>query len=262
MLTPVAVKMGRPTTADDPKTEKRLRAEGERVQSLTHPAFQRLYECRAGDQLPHLVFEYVEGPSLGSLLAANGALAVPDVVAIAEQLAWALAYLHGQGLVHHDLKPSNILLRDGRPVVVDLGLAREIGTQPRTRLHGTAGYHAPEQLAGRPAAASMDVYTLGVVLFELVHGLRPYDARRTGMSECPDLYGVLSALLGREGQRPTASEAAGLLADVGTRIGDEPFCPDFVRLSARKRVLEVGDQVGGRLDADGQADERGVDGQR
>src|SRR6476619_3565681 len=129
LWSPVAVKMARPHTATDPKTARRLTDEAERVASLAHPSFQRVFSMHPDHVLPHIVFEYVEGPSLRLLLEADGPFDSADVAVIGEQLAWALAFLHANGLVHLDLKPENILLRDGRPVIVELGLARPIGAR-------------------------------------------------------------------------------------------------------------------------------------
>lgn len=208
---PVAVKLGRPSTATEPKTAARLGAEAKHVRALAHPAFQRLFECRITASIPHLVFEYVEGPSLASLLAEEGPFDVADAIVIGEQIAWGLAHLHGRGLVHLDLKPANILLRDGRPVIVDLGLAR-----------------APEQLAGEGASTVMDMYAFGVVLFELVHVDRPADDSWPLTTTCTPFDEFLGLLLGEAAARPTASEAAARLAELAHTCGEEPYRPDFV----------------------------------
>jgi len=225
LWSPVAVKMARPHTATDPKTARRLTDEAERVASLAHPSFQRVFSMHPDHVLPHIVFEYVEGPSLRLLLEADGPFDSADVAVIGEQLAWALAFLHANGLVHLDLKPENILLRDGRPVIVDLGLARPIGARPQHRLRGTTGYHAPEQLDGSPASASMDIYTFGLVLHELLSGVAVGDGGRVEDTGIPSLDRVLRTLLTTRGSRPTASAAARLLGTVVSAHGEAPFAP-------------------------------------
>ena len=171
------------------------------------------------------MFEYVEGPSLRSLLDGDGAFAPVDVAVIGEQIAWALAYLHRQGLAHLDLKPQNILMRDGRPVIADLGLARPLGTEPHDRLRGTAGYHAPEQLAGYAASAAMDLYTFGVVLHELLFEVRPGSPAVTSENSVRRLDEVLRLLLGPPSSRPSAHRVARELGVIASLLGDEPYCP-------------------------------------
>ncbi len=225
LFAPVAVKLGRPSTATEPATASRLELEARNVRALAHPAFQHLYASRTGAGVPHLVFEYVEGPSLKSLIVEHGAFELADVIAIGEQVAWALAHLHGRGLVHLDLKPGNMLLRDGRPVIVDLGLARPIGTRARTRLRGTVGYHAPEQLAGDVAAATMDMYTLGIVLCELVLGHRRVDSGPVsgGVMGSAGFDELVHDLLGDVGSRPAAVDVAVRLGDLAAAMGQERY---------------------------------------
>jgi len=224
-LSPVAVKMQRPGATNTHETARRLQAEAQRVASLAHPCFQRVLATHVHHDVPHIVFEYVEGSSLRSLLDTDGPLQAVDVAVIGEQIAWALAYLHRRGLVHLDLKPQNILLRDGRPVIVDLGLARHIGTRPRNRLLGTAGYHAPEQLAGRPASTAMDVYTFGLVIHELLWGFTEADGRAVSDARVAHFDDIVWSLLGPACDRPSAAGVARSLGAVASELGDAPFCP-------------------------------------
>jgi eukaryotic-like serine/threonine-protein kinase len=165
--TAVAVKLPRPRLVRDPRLRDTLRREAEMMRRVCHPAFQRLLHDGSADPVPHLVLEYVEGPSLDMVLD-DGLFDPADLVLLGMHLGSALHYLHGTGLVHRDLKPENLVLRDGRPVVLDLGLARPIGARGKSQ--GTDGYIAPEQEDGEPAAPAMDLFATGRVLIEAATG--------------------------------------------------------------------------------------------
>lgn len=184
--TAVAVKLPKPRLVRDPRLRETLRHEAELMRRVCHPAFQRLLCDGSADRVPHLVLEYVEGPSLDTLLD-DEPLGPADVVLLGMHLGAVLHYLHGAGLVHRDLKPENLVLRDGRPVVLDLGLARPVGAPGKSQ--GTDGYLAPEQERGEPATPAMDLFATGRVLTEAATGDVAGD---TG-----DLPADLADLLGR-----------------------------------------------------------------
>jgi serine/threonine protein kinase len=168
-----------------------LARERRAVAEATHPGVQRLLDARLDASPPHLVFEYLEGPTLAHVLDQDGPFDPVDVVLVGAQLAAALAYLHDRlGLVHLDLKPGNAVLRDGRAVLIDLGIARPAGEAPPDGvLRGSPPYMAPEQLRRAPAAPSMDLFALGLVMYELATGVAPYaDGRPAGRPE-PQLAG-------------------------------------------------------------------------
>ena len=110
-----------------------LAGEAQVAGSTAHPGVRRLLESRLDQPLPHLVFEYVEGPTLDDALADEGPFHPIDVLLAGMQLAAALGHLHGRGLAHLDVKPGNVVLREGRPVLIDLGLARPVGEVPAGR---------------------------------------------------------------------------------------------------------------------------------
>jgi len=166
----VTVKVPRPDWQTSERAVASLRREADFLRELQHPSFQRLLEERLDASLPLLVCEYVEGPSLGSLID-DGPLSAVDTVLVGLQLASSLHYLHQRGLVHLDLKPENVLVRDGRMVLIDLGLARPAGSpNPPGGVRGTADYMAPEQCLRAAADPAMDMFALGAVLYELVTG--------------------------------------------------------------------------------------------
>lgn len=163
---PVAVKLPRPERIEA-RTRRTLAREAGTVATLAHSGIQRLLEAHWGPPLPRLVFEYVEGPTLAQRLDDGGPLAPGDVVRLGLQLATVLHYLHARGVAHCDLKPGNVVLRDGRAVLIDFDIARRIGERATgTKAPGSREYMAPEQCSGAPAAASMDLFALGAILYE------------------------------------------------------------------------------------------------
>lgn len=225
--TAVAVKLPRPSLVGEPRLRTTLRDEAAILRRILHPGFQRLLYDGSAEPVPHLVLEYVEGPSLGMVLD-DGPLGVPDVLLLGMHLGTALHYLHGAGLVHRDLKPDNIVIREGRPVLLDLGLARPAGTPGRADApQGTDGYMAPEQRDGSPAAPSADLYGLGVVLIEALAGLSARDPDDLP-ADLPD--GVADLLRRLVHPEPAARppSAAALLAELRARLpehGETPWPP-------------------------------------
>jgi len=176
----VAVKLLRPEYADHPDTLERFRAEAKHAGSLTHPCVARVYDYgNAGVAIPpYLVMEYVNGPSLADMLAVDP---VHPVLAldVAAQAAAGLDAAHRIGLVHRDVKPGNILIgADGLVKITDFGIAHAAGSAPITGpglVMGTTQYMAPERIAGGQATPASDLYALGILIYECLTGLPPYD---------------------------------------------------------------------------------------
>jgi serine/threonine protein kinase len=151
------------------RTYQALTREANTVASLIHPALQRLLHAHCEGPLPYLVFEYAEGPTLADLLDHAGPLAPPDVIRLGMQIASALHYIHGRGIVQCDIKPTNLALRDGRAVLIDFDIARKVGEGGgEMKARGSAQYMAPEQILGAPAPPAMDIFAFGVTLYEAI----------------------------------------------------------------------------------------------
>jgi eukaryotic-like serine/threonine-protein kinase len=164
---------------DEDSVERFLR-EARSVAQLTHPNIVTVIDRGEQDGRPYIVFEYVEGENLKQLVARQGALPVPQALDLALQVARALEAAHDRGVVHRDVKPQNVLLaEEGRAKVTDFGIARARDTEGLTitgTILGTSDYIPPEQARGEPAGEAGDVYSLGVVLYELLTGEVPYEA--------------------------------------------------------------------------------------
>lgn len=173
---PVAVKLPRPDQVND-NARQALAREAAAVVPLAHSSIQRLLEARLDDPVPYLVFEYIEGPTLASLLDDTGALTPGDVVRLGLQVGAALHYLHGLGIAHLDVKPQNLAVREGRAVLLDFDLARALGQGDGAgSLRGSAPYMAPEQVRREPASAAMDLFALGATLYEAATDHLAFDA--------------------------------------------------------------------------------------
>jgi tetratricopeptide (TPR) repeat protein len=184
----VALKRPSPAWLSIPDARARLHREASAAAALTHPHIAAIYDVLDVGSEPYIVMEYVAGESLARVLG-RGPLPVEQAVRVGLQLADALAAAHGRGIVHRDLKPGNVCMTpDGQAKILDFGLATPRaparGGAGAVRLTvpgqfmGSPGYASPEQLAGAEAAPSDDIYALGVVMFELLTGRRPFSDTR------------------------------------------------------------------------------------
>ncbi|MGW0469430.1 serine/threonine-protein kinase [Streptomyces sp. NPDC003027] len=168
---PVAVKIFRP--GSESQTEERFDGEGRLLAQMQHPGLVTVYDSGHEDGRPYLVMQLIKGMTLRRRIAA-APLAPAEAARIGAALASALAHVHAAGVVHRDVKPSNILLDGtGAPHLTDFGISRLLDTTAHTAtgtLVGTAAYMAPEQVLGKGAAPAADVYSLGLVLLESLKG--------------------------------------------------------------------------------------------
>ncbi|MEV5103890.1 protein kinase [Streptomyces massasporeus] len=220
---PVAVKMFRAGTGFD--TEEIFRSEAEILARLQHPGLVTAFDAGHHDGDAFLVMQLIDGRTLKSRIA-EGPLPSEAAAGLGAALAEALAHTHEVGIVHRDVKPSNIILdSSGRPHLTDFGISRLLDATTRTAtgtLTGTAAYLSPEQVLGRPVGRPADIYALGLVLLECLTGRLEYDggpleaaiARLHRPPVLPDslpdgFAGLLRDMTGLEEQlRPTARDCA------------------------------------------------------
>jgi serine/threonine-protein kinase len=174
---PVAVKMLAAELVADPGLRELTWREARAAARLTHPGVTRVYDygeaaLPGGRRAPFLVMELVEGQDLAGRLAA-GPLPWPEVARIGAHVAAALAAAHELGVVHHDIKPANVMLTGDGAKVLDFGTAALVGAVDQDALAGTPGYLAPERLEWAPAQPASDIYSLGVLLQEALTGQPP-----------------------------------------------------------------------------------------
>lgn len=186
----VAIKTLLPSFAADEYRLKRFLQEAKVTSSLNHPNIGHLYEIGEADGVWYLALEYVEGPTVGACLQ-SGPIPIPELLDLAVQAADALTEAHTQGVLHRDLKPDNLMIdRRGQLKVLDFGLARidskseAPSEQTRTDIltnsgvvMGTPRYMSPEQALGRPLDARSDLFSMGVVLYQMATGAVPFDGK-------------------------------------------------------------------------------------
>ncbi len=174
----VAVKLLRSEFGLDPDFLARFRDEARAAASLSHPNIVAVHDFGEDESGPYIVMELVEGEDLASIIRETGPLAPRQAARVCAEACKALHAAHVRGIVHRDVKPSNILVgRDGRVKVADFGIARALTesqlTLPGTTM-GSVHYFSPEQARGEPTIVASDIYALGIVLFETLTGQRPF----------------------------------------------------------------------------------------
>ena len=187
----VALKVMHPQFARKPNFQNRFLQEARTAARLDHPGIVKVHDFGQADSALYIVMEFIPGDDLATLLqkmkAANRRIILAEATALIRQVCLALHYAHGQGILHRDIKPGNIMLKNEpseglpfRPVLTDLGLARllegERMTQEGTTM-GTPAYMSPEQAQGEETDSRSDVYSVGVLLYELVVGRLPFPVR-------------------------------------------------------------------------------------
>ena len=175
----VAIKLLRPEYLRAPDFSSRFRQEAQNAASLNHPNVVSVYDYGEDPNGPYIVMELVDGEDLATILRRNGPLPASQAARISAAVARALAAAHARGIVHRDVKPGNVLIgRDGRVKVVDFGIARAVAeaqmTLPGTTL-GSVHYFSPEQARGETATNESDTYALGIVMYEMLTGVRPWE---------------------------------------------------------------------------------------
>ncbi len=176
----VAIKLMHRDLSGDPDQLERFRREARAVARLSHPHVVTVIDFGEDDGTPYIVLEHVEGETLKERIRRMGRLPVAEAMAYAIEIGRALSAAHAQRLVHRDVKPQNVLIDgEGRAKVTDFGIARSLEAQGLTatgRVLGTTDYVSPEQALGQEVSEQSDLYSLGVVLFEMLTGEVPFKA--------------------------------------------------------------------------------------
>src|SRR2546423_13240906 len=174
----VAIRLMNGEVASDSDQLERFRREARAVAQLSHPHIVGVIDAGEDEGRPYIVFEYVEGETLKERIRRMGRLPISEAVAYAIEIARALGVAHARHIVHRDVKPQNVLIdEEGSAKVTDFGIARTLDEEGLTadgRVLGTTDYVSPEQALGQPATGQSDLYSLGVVLFEMLSGQLPF----------------------------------------------------------------------------------------
>lgn len=176
----VAVKVLKDEIASDTASVKRFINESKAVSMLSHPNIVNIYDVSVRDDVKYIVMEYVEGITLKNYMTRKGALSLKELVGYSEQILRALSHAHAKGIVHRDIKPQNImLLKSGLIKVMDFGIAKLPNAETVTmtdKAIGTVYYISPEQASGQAIDARSDIYSLGVMMYEMATGKLPFTA--------------------------------------------------------------------------------------
>jgi serine/threonine protein kinase/Tfp pilus assembly protein PilF len=240
----VAVKVVSEQVADDTERRVRILAEARAAAPLNHPSIATIYEVGEDGEQLFIVMELLEGKTLRRMISEG--LSEPRIVTgIVAQLAEALAAAHAQGVVHGDVKPENVVVQpDGRVKLMDFGIARQLASEATTVTHtdlpnwpresefaGTLAYTAPERYRGEPSDARADLFSLGVVLYEMVAGRRPF----LGLEAT-----ALATQILNDSPRPLGEVAPGVpaeLAQIARKLLEKQ--PEFRYQSAREAQVDL-----------------------
>jgi TolB-like protein len=224
----VALKILPDVVAADPDRMGRFEQEAKAASGLNHPNIITIYEIDRSGSTSYIAMEFIEGANLRERVRARP-MPLDEVLNVAAQVAGALAAAHASGIVHRDIKPENVILRsDGIAKVLDFGLAKLTGEQSQQSLNGEAATHAhlktdsgvvmgtatymsPEQARGLQVDARTDIFSLGVVLYELLTGHLPFEGS--------SIYDIMAAILSDREAPPLARYASGLPAELERIVG-------------------------------------------
>jgi serine/threonine-protein kinase len=237
----VAIKlMNREVSADSDQLE-RFRREARAVAQLNHPHVVGVIDAGEDEGRPYIVFEYVEGETLKEKIRRHGRLEISEAIAYAIEIGRALGAAHARHIVHRDVKPQNVLIdEEGSAKVTDFGIARtleEDGLTADGRVLGTTDYVAPEQALGRQVTGQSDLYSLGIVLYEMLTGEVPFKGEN---QVAVAMKHVREALPDVQSERPEVSAALAAVIDRATakRIEDR-YANDAELIADLEDVLGI-----------------------
>jgi serine/threonine protein kinase len=237
----VAIKLMHREMSSDSDQLERFRREARAVAQLNHPHIVGVIDAGEDDQTPYIVFEYVEGETLKDRIRRLGRLPIPEAVAYAIEIARALGAAHERQIVHRDVKPQNVLIdEEGTARVTDFGIARtmtEEGLTADGRVLGTTDYVSPEQALGHEVGPQSDLYSLGIVMFEMLTGDVPFSgenqvavAMKHVREELPDV----------QLRRPEVSSALAAVLDRATAKDiDRRYADDTQLIADLEDVLSI-----------------------
>jgi len=237
----VAVKLMNREVASDSDQLERFRREARAVAQLSHPHIVGVIDAGEDDGRPYIVLEYVEGETLKDRIRRMGRLPIPEAVAYAIEIARALGAAHARHIVHRDVKPQNVLIdHEGSAKVTDFGIARtleEDGLTADGRVLGTTDYVSPEQALGQHVTGQSDLYSLGVVLYEMLTGEVPF----TGESQVAvAMKHVREQIPDVQLKRPEVSAALASVVDTATaKRLDERYADDAEVIADLEDVLGI-----------------------
>ena len=176
----VAIKILRPEFIKDEQFVENFRRESQAAAGLSHPNIVNVYDVGKEGNIHFIVMELIEGQSLSHIIEEKGKIEYQDAISIAKQVASALGLAHRNGIIHRDVKPHNILITpDGTAKLADFGIARTISRESlaegNEKIMGSVHYFSPEQARGVYVDERSDIYSLGIVLFEMLTGKVPFD---------------------------------------------------------------------------------------
>jgi eukaryotic-like serine/threonine-protein kinase len=237
----VAIKLMHREIASDSDQLERFRREARAVAQLNHPHVVGVIDAGEDDGAPYIVFEYVEGETLKDRIRRHGRLPVVEAIAYAIEIARALGAAHDHRIVHRDVKPQNVLIdEEGTAKVTDFGIARSLTEEGLTadgRVLGTTDYVSPEQALGQDVGPQSDIYSLGIVLFEMLTGDVPFHgenqvavAMKHVREELPDV----------QIRRPEVSSALAAIVDRATaRELDRRYATDQELIDDLEDALSI-----------------------
>src|SRR5487761_2793416 len=176
---PVALKVLYPELSRNDSFVERFRREAQAAANLSHPNIVQVFDWGESENTYFIVMEYIDGEPLSSIIRTQAPISPDQAATVAGDIAQALGYAHRHGVIHRDVKPGNVLItQDGQVKVTDFGIARAIGADEQVTqtglVMGTATYFSPEQAQGLEVDGRSDIYSLGVVLYEMVTGRAPF----------------------------------------------------------------------------------------